>query len=245
MNLFDDIIKEIKIQIEDQGKKNNKAIFNFEESLSWPHCNSGNIVLKSDTAVEIGSPEDESVSYLLWTGDEKLIKNNTITLIGNDLKNSESLPFGKIVLLQVEGFDTDNCYDRHKELELMRHELNLKGYMMRAASQYMREWSRISKEAIKNGFSFFTLGNELVKLYKSRAYVKAVEIIFITSSSADVVQIRHAGEKAEKLISAMNKMNEELSLDCDACDYVDICSDVSELRTMRDSKKRKNEDDQE
>jgi hypothetical protein len=36
------------------------------------------------------------------------------------------------------------------------------------------------------------------------------------------------------LISAMNKMAEEMSFDCDACEYNEVCGDVEELRSMRD-----------
>ena len=67
--------------------------------------------------------------------------------------SGKSLPFGKVVLLGVEGFTEDNAYDRHKELDFLRYDLDLKGFMMRAVSQYMREWCRISREALSQGFS--------------------------------------------------------------------------------------------
>ncbi|MEZ4578964.1 MAG: hypothetical protein R2875_13445 [Desulfobacterales bacterium] len=45
-------------------------------------------------------------------------------------------------------FNADNSYDRYREMELLRYDIHLKGYMMRGVSQYQREWSRVSHEAM-------------------------------------------------------------------------------------------------
>jgi hypothetical protein len=37
----------------------------------------------------------------------------------------------------------------------------------------------------------------------------------------------------------MNKMVDEMSFDCDTCDYSDVCGDVAELRAMRNALKNK------
>ena len=47
------------------------------------------------------------------------------------------------------------------------------------------------------------------------------------------------GSEIHKIISAMNKMAEELSFDCDTCEYMDVCQDVGALRSMRNSIKGK------
>ena len=59
-----------------------------------------------------------------------------------------------MVIVGGSDFDEDNTYDRYREMELLRYDIHLKGYMMRGVSQQQREWSRVSKEAINNGFSF-------------------------------------------------------------------------------------------
>ena len=64
-------------------------------------------------------------------------------------------------------------------------------------------------------------------------YVRSVETIFITSSKEDVLEVKTISDDVFRLISAMNKMAEELSFDCDTCDYSDVCGDVAELRSMR------------
>ena len=88
------------------------------------------------------------MSCLLWTDDLAAIEDGRITLVGPDFPESQgkSLPFGKVVLAAVDGFTEDNAYDRHKDLDFLRYSIDLKGFMMRSVSQYMREWCRISTD---------------------------------------------------------------------------------------------------
>jgi CO dehydrogenase/acetyl-CoA synthase beta subunit len=124
-------------------------------------------------------------------------------------------------------------------MELLRYDIHLKGYMMRGVSQYQREWSRVSRDAVKNGFSFIHLGGALADRFLSLDYIRAVETIFITSGREDVMKAQAIADDVFKLISAMNKMAEELSFDCDTCDYNDVCGDVAELRNMRKAMAKK------
>ena len=57
------------------------------------------MVLMGDVGVELGSPETESCSVLLWTEDASLVRDGTVTLIGPDPEGKQkSMAFGKIVL---------------------------------------------------------------------------------------------------------------------------------------------------
>jgi CO dehydrogenase/acetyl-CoA synthase beta subunit len=202
----------------------------------WPTGGGKNIVLKEDMGLELGSPEKESVSCLLWTENLSSIADGRITLVGPDFPEcmGKNLPFGKVVLVGVEGFDEDNAYDRHKDMDFLRYEIDLKGFMMRAVSQYMREWCRISRDALSQGFSARTLGSSLIRLFRGRPYVKAVEVIFFTSSTHDVSRIKEITAPAEKIIAAMNKMAGEMDFECGSCDYQDVCNEADGLKGMRD-----------
>lgn len=207
----------------------------YDKKIDWPAGGSRNVVLKNNTAVELGNPEKASVSALLWT--EKPARENdcSITVIGPDIIDSKgmSLPFGKVVVLRGRGFNEENSYERYRELEQIRFGIDLSGYMMRGASQYMKEWSRISYDALDKGFSFKTLGSVLIREYMKLEYVDSAGVIFITSSSSDVEGIQPIASSSAKIISAMNKMIEEMSYDCNACEFTDVCSEVSELRSLR------------
>lgn len=199
------------------------------------------MVLMGDVGVELGSPETESLCLLLWTGDASLIKNGAITLIGPDLgeAGSRSIAFGKIVLLSVEGFTEENTSRRYREMEQMRFLLDLKGYMIRAASQYRREWSRVSRDALNKGFSLSILGSSLMRMFREIDYIRGMEIIFITESADAVREIRNMTGDTARIIAAMNKMAEEMNFDCSECEYLDVCDDAEYLRKMRDVYLRK------
>jgi CO dehydrogenase/acetyl-CoA synthase beta subunit len=111
--------------------------------------------------------------------------------------------------------------------------------MIRAVSQYQREWSRISNEALGNAFSFDILGSALREEYLKKSFVHAVEFLFVTSSGEDVSQLQEITKNVGRTISALNKMLNEIDPDCDECEYNDVCDEVGELKGMRNSRKDK------
>ena len=241
VELFTDTISSVRDFITQiSGKRSWIA----EDKPLWPEGGGHNIVLKEDLGVELGNPQMESLSCLLWTHDLASIENGRITLMGPDFPEStgRSLPFGKVVLAGVEGFTQDNAYDLHKDLDFLRYSINLKGFMMRSVSQYMREWCRISRVAIGEGFSARTLGSALISLFLEKPFVRAVEVIYITSSPEDVIRLREITSGAEKVIAAMNKMAAEMDYECENCDYQEVCDDAFQLKAMRDRLMKKSQE---
>lgn len=238
MELFEHTFSDIRSYI---GKRNCRSLVAANRSNDWPPGAGRNVVFSDDMAVELGSPNKLSASSLLWTAHPDLVCDGRITLIGPDIGAGadQSLPFGKIVLVGVSGFDEDNTYDRYKEMEAVRYSIDLKGYMIRAVSQYQREWSRISKDALQNGFSFEVLGVALRNEYLKKDYVHSVEFIFVTSSSEDVHELKEITKNVSRTINAMDKMLNEIDPDCDECEYNDVCDEVGELKGMRKSRDEK------
>ena len=240
MTFFDDLIKEIREFIEHLNNKGQTRTFHERNVTPWASGGKRNIVLKSDMGVELGNPSDESTSFLVCTNHVDLVRDGVIRLEGPDIGECKNrhLPFGKIVLVGGRGFHEENCCERYREMELLRYDLSLKGYMIKAVSQYMREWSRVSKNAVADRFSFSTLGGALINLYKSLDYIDAVEVLFVSSSPEAVRRIRGFGEQVMRYIGAMRKLSEPHLLDCDSCEYRDVCDDVGELRAMRNTMKK-------
>lgn len=237
MNLFDDSVVSIRDFLERKRSAGEVRTTRLSGETNWPAGERGNIVLAADAGVELGNPRVESVSFMVWTEKADAVEDDVVHVVGPDLPESigKSLPFGKAVLVRVNGMSEENCYERHRALELLRYDLNLKGYMMRAVSQYLREWSRVSRESVDKGFSFGTLAGALAKMYRAIDYVTAVEIVFVTSSQEDVRTLGETGLRVERLIGAMNKMAQEMTFDCGACDFTDVCSEVADLRSMRNT----------
>jgi CO dehydrogenase/acetyl-CoA synthase beta subunit len=203
--------------------------------LIWPSGEKRNIVLNDDMAVELGNPNMDSLSCIVWSEHANKIRSSHVSVVGPDIPESfgKSLPFGKIVLVAVKGFNEENTYDRYRDMEMIRYSIDLKGYMVRAVSQYQQEWSRISKEAFHKGFSFEILGKALIKEFLKRDYISAVEVIFVTSCSEDVKALKAITSDVRKVIQAMDKMVNELTLDCNGCDYREVCDEVVELKKMK------------
>jgi CO dehydrogenase/acetyl-CoA synthase beta subunit len=231
MDIFDPTISQIRTYIEARQHRSEPAA----KKVFWPPGGAGNIVFGKDIGLELGSPGTASLSTLIWTSTPGLVSDDRITLIGNDMGESSlnSLPFAKLLLVEVEGFTGDNAYHRHMEMEAVRYDLDLKGYMIRAVSRARKEWCRISKEALSNGFSFFLLGSVFIEKLKKIPYIQKVEIIYITSSVEDVRKITSITEHSARIITAMNKMVKEMELDCTVCDYSDVCNEVEMLSGMR------------
>jgi len=206
----------------------------FEEGLTWPRGRPGGIILNTETAIELGHPQTESLAFLMWTDTTDKIWDGVTTVVGPELIELDAgkSPFGKITLIGGHGFTEDNAYERFQEMDLVRTRLCLQGHMLRAVPQQNREWSRISREGLREGFSLKILGNELVREYRKLAYVDTVEVIFITSSVQDIQRFRPTGEKVSQIITAMNRIFDELEFDCAACDFSDVCNEVEGLRAM-------------
>jgi CO dehydrogenase/acetyl-CoA synthase beta subunit len=241
MGLFDRHYDEITTYLAQKRDEGRVTEFVHQGKTHWPSSKTRNLVLGQDTAIELGNPKDVSTACLLWMNDPGKVNNGRITVVGPDIPQlkEKHISFGKVVIVGGKDFNEENSYHRYREMEHLRYDIHLEGYMMRGVSQYQREWSRISKTAINNGFSFRMLGGALIDKFSELKYVRAVEIIFITFGKDDVLAMKNISDNVTKIIGAMNKMAEEMSFDCDTCEYTDVCSDVEELRSMRRSNKSK------
>ena len=235
--MFDAEIEELRSYLSSKKDEKKVKTAKYLKNVKWPSGGGKNIILKDDVGVELGSPRLGSVSFLIWTDNIKNVKDREITIVGSDIYQSttQDLPFGKVLLIGVHGFNEDNTYDRYREMDAIRYDIDMLGYMMKGVSQYQREWSRVSIEAIKIRFSFQHLGSKLINRFKEKEFVDAVEVLFVTSCKEDVIQLQDASIRVGRVISAMNKMLAEMSFDCDTCEYIDVCDEVTELKDIRDS----------
>lgn len=193
MQLFDKHIDQIRNFLERYQAAGALTTYSHTRPASWPASHRQNLVLAGDTGVELGHPNDVSSAFLLWTNDPARVVDRRITVVGPDLPDlkDQRASFGKIIIAAGDDFDEENSFERYREMELLRYDLDLKGYMMRGVSQHQREWSRVSREALKNGFSFRVLGGSLLDQFTRLSYIKAAEVIFITQSREAVLDPGH------------------------------------------------------
>ncbi len=201
-----------------------------------------NIILRSDTFMELGNPKMGSKSLFLWTDNLSLVKNGKITLIGPDIQESPgaSLPFAQIIIVAGEKFKEKE----QETLEMGSHLSDqLEGYMVKSSTKNM--WGRVSKDAAQKGFSFEALGKALMVLFKINVpETRAMEVIFITSSKEDVLQLDDISQKVGNIRKNIVKENWEAKgydLDCDydcsSCTDQSVCDDI---RNVIKAEKKKN-----
>jgi CO dehydrogenase/acetyl-CoA synthase beta subunit len=234
MGRFDRLIAEIRSSLAGLKAQGPYREFPVLDPVPWPPAGPRDIVLLPDLALELGHPEEASLCFLVWSEDQRLIRNQGITLIGPDIHETTSrrLPLAKIVLAAVDPVDEAAAYDRYRAMDLARFELALKGYMLRATSQYLREWSRVSREAVQNGFGFQILGSALIGSLKTITGVRGAEVLFVTCSAAAVAALQPIGVTAGRMIQAMNKMLAEHDADCRNCEFQDVCTQAADLQAL-------------
>lgn len=241
MDIFNHHFDEMRHILASDSLMDQARISAFNPEVTWERGKPGEIILGTDTAIELGHPLTESIAFLLWSQDSDRVQDGRITLIGPELDEITlpKAPFGKVILVRVHGFNADNAYERFQEMDMIGLRLGLKGYMLRAVPQNNREWGRISQQALKQGLSLQVIGNELIREYRKLEYVDAAEAIFITSSKEDILRLKPTSEKVAQIIKAMNKIFDNLEYDCQACGFKDVCDEVGELRGMHKKAKRK------
>jgi CO dehydrogenase/acetyl-CoA synthase beta subunit len=189
------------------------------------------IVLSEDTWLELGHPGTGSTSPVLATEDFGLVDDGAITLIGPDVSEARgSLPFAQILLVA----STELQDEDYRKINSFQYQLELRGYMIKAIPSSLTIWSRVSEKSAAEGFSFEVLGSAIIDSYKSAFSIPSSEIVFVTSSKEDVEELGNLNHKVTRIISAMNKMMEELSFDCSSCEYLDVCGDIRQLGALRE-----------
>lgn len=234
MKAFDQNITRLREYIAGRGEIGQKVRYlnsgNGEDLSSFSGEGKPTIVLREDTWVELGNPGTASLAVVLLTESLELVNDGAISLVGPDIPEAKgSLPFAQILLVGSTGLKDED----YRKLNSAQYELDLKGYMIKSLPSKLSIWGRVSKDSVQDGLSFTVLGNALGDSFKSRFDLQSLEVIFVTSSEDDVKELEDISDKVRGILGAMNKMVEELSFDCSTCEYLDVCSQVLELKKMR------------
>ena len=214
-----------------------------DPAADWPAGGRRNLVIGQDIAVELGHPEDGSLASLIWREFQDGDRGGRTWLVGPDLPEARGrrLPLAKVVMIHGRGFDADNSYARYRQLEAVRYAIDLKGYMMRAASQVNREWSRVSHYALADGFSLSILGRALIQAYTALDYVDRADVLLVTSNRDDVMAFKPLADRVREVIGAMSGMSAAMDFDCDSCSYAPVCDAVDGLRAMHQALEEKHD----
>jgi CO dehydrogenase/acetyl-CoA synthase beta subunit len=201
------------------------------------------LILKEDTAVELGGPATAGTTFLLWTDDVSLVSDRRIILIGPDVTETavNVLPFGQVTL--VAGASLNHEAQPRLERDLRDAEA-VPGYAVRSTGG--RIWSRVSREARDQGFSLRGLGGIILgQLHHRQTMVSAAEIVFVTSSTEDVQTLEKIGAQVRKLShdlrrERLKQVSEDVyecqtGVSCDVCSDNEVCTDIKQIVAIRKS----------
>lgn len=208
-----------------------------------PQASTG-IIFRGDTFVELGNPDTSSCAFLLWTDEPRLIRDGRITLVGPDIPESQgrNLPFAQV--LMVGGSALQEEYQ--EALDRRQYVFDqIEGYMVRSVPQRM--WSRVSRAAVDKGLGFETLGRALMGIFKTQLpQVEAMEILFVTSSEADLAVLENIATQVGKISRDIRRSSLIRGLDgtyecttahgCKVCSDKAVCDDIKELVALRKAK---------
>lgn len=201
------------------------------------------LILKEDTAVELGGPASAGTTFLLWTDDACLVSDGRVTLIGQDITEmaEKVIPFGQVMM--VAGSSLNKELQPRLERDLRDAEA-VPGYAVRSTGG--RIWARVSREARDQGFSLRRLGsNILSQLHLRQTAITAAEIILVTSSVEDVQSLERIGAQVRKLSHDLRRERlKQVSSDvyecqsgiaCDVCSDNEVCTDIKQIVAIRKS----------
>ena len=201
------------------------------------------LILKEDTAVELGGPATTGTTFMIWTGDMSLVSDGRVTLIGPDITETTAnvLPFGQVML--VAGLSLNKEVQPRLERDLREAEA-IPGYAARSTGG--RIWSRVSREARDQGFSLRGLGGTILsQLRQKQSVVAAAEILFVTSSVEDVQSLERIGAQVRKLShdlrrERLKQVSDDVyecrsGVSCDVCADNEVCTDIRQIVAIRKS----------
>ena len=195
------------------------AAVNSPAESRWPR------VLKEDTAVELGGPLSAGTVFFLCGDDVSAVEDGKITLVGPDIPETAEriLPFGQAVLVAGPTLSGGITPELENGLYCAGR---VPGYMLRSTGGHI--WSRLSHQAVHDGFSLKLLGQAILNhIFANLAAVSAAEVLFVTSSVADVRELDRIGTLVRDLAHGLRRerirqatggaFECESDGDCDAC----------------------------
>lgn len=215
------------------------TVFPYEPDCVWEETKDFDLVMLRDAAYELGGGNKPAVSFTCVTTDPALVDRDEILVYGDDLGQlQDSASYARIALIQVGDIesddedDTEQAFRAIQNIDFVKYHVFPKGYMMRTSSESHREQVRISKEALKNGISFRSVGNTFIRHYKQDPNVLAVKLIFVTAPDADYNGLLAEAKTVKNITMTLSKILEGMPTDCGACNLKPICDEVEGMKEL-------------
>ena len=172
---------------------------------------------------------------MLFTSTAELVNKDQVILCGKDLGELKGdCDFARVVLLRVGVLDEDDeaVYRTLKDIEFSKYHVYPEGYMVRMSPESYREQIRVSKDALRHGISFKSIGMNYITEYKKDANVISATVIFMTDPSIDYAKLKALAKKSADVTGTLTHILEGLPTDCSVCALKDICDEVEGMKEL-------------
>lgn len=242
MIIYDQIIRECRELLEPfPGKR-----ILPEQGVAWPQEESQKLIMRDETVCELGGgmmPAPSGIAFTSgngWDGRQMSMPWNSgedeIWLYGPDLPGlSGCVPYARLTVLDVDDSgweDNAKAYEAMRRIDYTRYHIYPKGYMMRVSMAENREPVRISAQAVAEGLNFAVVGGMFVEAYRKNPEVRGVKIIFITAPDFPYESMARKVEKMGKITRSLDKIFDNLIMDCRSCTLKPICDEVEGMRQL-------------
>lgn len=229
MNVYDNLIKETLSILGGQDFRPLQV-----RDYDWNMLTSNEFLMGKEVRFELGDRFKDSVVYHMPTSDQTLVGEDRIFLLGDDLPQiRENTNFSRVTLFQIDDIpDPNKAYIGVRKLNYERYKIIPEGYMILSSSFENKENVRVSKQAIKKGLTFETLGNIYVDRYKRLEGVHHVQVYFIVGDYDFVKELVRVSHKVNEVTNAFDHILKNVILDCEVCPLKTICEDIEALREL-------------
>lgn len=230
MEFFDSLIADAMSLTENLANKT----YPYDASKCRKDTGCSQVILQRDTAFELNG-----TGMSLVTSSEI---SDEIIIVGDDLSEiKDNRKFARISVVQTDDIeDEQKAYNLIRKIEYVKYHYFPDGYMIRTSSVAHKEAVRVSKSAIKDGISFNSIGNLLIRKYKEIDAVKGVKVIFITAPDADYDSFFRIAEKNNDITKTLNHIMNTVNFDCDTCNLKPVCDEVEGMRELHFKNKAQN-----
>ncbi len=232
MDIYDSLINKSLALID------NRNVRVLEKNSAWQEESEQKILLRKDTAYELGKGNLPACSGTAFTSDESI--QDEILLCGPDLQQLQSdSPYARFTILRVDDSkwtDNETAYRAMTKIGYTRYHVHPRGFFMRISTASDREPVRVGRAELTQGLSFAGVGGTFLDAYHQHQDVLGVRIIFITQPDFPYEKLADMFAKMEQITESLNEIFHNVVMDCHSCRLKPVCDQVEGMRKLHFSR---------
>lgn len=230
MEIFNSLIRETRELLPE-----NYRVWDYDPEDCWFDNGRSELVMQREAAYELGASGKGSANFVAFTSSPDLTDKSRVLLYGKDLGEiTGDCDFARIVFLRIGVLDAEDevVYRTLKDIEFSKYHVYPKGYMVRMSPESFREQIRVSRDALREGITFRSIGNRYISEYRKNLNVLSAEVIFLTDPEVNYAALRNLAKKSGDITSTLTHILEGVPTDCSICSLKDICDEVEGMKEL-------------